>query len=240
MENVNEVTDQIAGTNAIYAMMACNCYHETGKLQFPIEILNWQLVDRDGEPTDKPSKDGFITGFAYDIFENQTSNNSVIAFRGTDSKKDWFLSNIAVPFSIPYKSAIKAVRKYLEKNPSRNLTVVGHSLGGGLALGASVHQGVPAITFDPSPRIFDGLGDYHFPARRLIIFQHGEVLEKLRSKLIDKAYDVVDLGNVYEAKYDFGPDNAHRIDILAANLTKQGLTANVSLTPIVEWLGDRP
>ena len=236
MTTPNAITEEIAGRNAAYAMMASNSYHDSEKLKFPIEKLNWLLVDQDGNPSDKPSKQGWFTGFAYDIFENSKNNKSVIAFRGSDSKNDWILSNFAIPFSIPYKSAIKAVRQYLEKNAARDLTVVGHSLGGGLALSASVHQGVKAVTFDPSPRIFDGLGDYHAPASRIIIYQHAEVLARLREKFISKAYDVVSPDDLYECNYDFGPENEHRIDILALELAKQGQAKNPELKQVLEAL----
>ncbi|WP_031436607.1 Mbeg1-like protein [Methylobacter tundripaludum] len=234
------ITDEIAAKDAIYAMLACNCYHEKSKTHFPVEKLDWILVDRDGHPTDEPSKQGWFTGFAYDIYENSKSNKSVIAFRGTDSKQDWITSNFAIPFSIPYKSAIKAVRQYVEKNGSRDLVVIGHSLGGGLALSASVHQGVPAITFDPSPRIFDGLGDHHEPALRVIIYQKAEILEKLREKWDTKAYDVVKSEDVYECNYNFGENNDHRIDILAENLAKQGVRSNPKLQPILDALPAKP
>lgn len=232
----NPITDEIAAKNAIYAMLSCNCYHEESKIHFPVEELDWILVDRDGNPTDEPSKQGWFTGFAYDIYENSKSNKSVIAYRGTDSKQDYIMSNLAFPFSIPYKSAIKAVKKYVKKNSSRDLVVVGHSLGGGLALCASVHQGIPAITFDPSPRIFDGLGDHHNPAFRVIIYQEGEVLEKLREKWINKAYDVVKSEDVYKCNYDFGDNSHHRIDILAKELAKQGVSLNPKLQSILDAL----
>jgi len=234
----NDISEEIAAQNAIYAMLSCNAYHETDKLNFPVEAAGWQLVDLDGDPSTKPTKDGFLTGFAYDIYEEIDGNKSVIAFRGTDSKKDWALSNLAVPFSIPYKQAWKAVRKYLEKNPSRNLILTGHSLGGGMALSASVHFGVPAIVFDPSPRIFDGLGDYHEPATRVIIYQNGEVLERLR-ELINKAYDVVKTEDIYVCHFDFEKANEHRIDILAKFLAIKGMERDIDLKKIIDKMSDR-
>jgi hypothetical protein len=153
--------------------------------------------------------------------------------RGTDSIKDWALGNLVVPFSIPYKQAWKAARKYIEKNPSRNLILTGHSLGGGMALSASVHYGLPAIVFDPSPRIFDGLGDFHEPAMRVIIYQNGEILEKLR-QIFQKAYDVVNPDDIYVCHYDFGENNEHRIDILAKFIATQGAPLNEKLRDILD------
>lgn len=207
------ITSVIAARNALYAMMASNCYHEKDKLYFPIEKWHWLLVDGDGDPTDEPTKEGFITGFAYDIYEHQNSNKSVIAFRGSDSKKDWIASNLAIPFSIPYKSARKAVRKYLHKFPERSLSLVGHSLGGGLALGASCHYGIPAFVFNPSPRVFDGLGDYHEQAVRVCFYQKGEALAKIRANWSDKFLSVVKAEDIYESNFEYG--GQHDSDLFA-------------------------
>ena len=218
MADPTPITEQAAARYAEYAMLASNCYHDDERIQFPVGLLHWFQVDKRGIPTDEATREGWFTGLAYDVFERSVSNESVIAFRGTDSKQDWLLANLAVPVSLPYKSALKAAREYQRSNPERSLTLVGHSLGGGLALGASVHYGIPAITFDPTPRIFDGLGDVHQDATRVIVYQDGEFLARFREKLIHKAYDVVLPGNLFECDFDFGPANAHRIDILAAAL----------------------
>jgi Protein of unknown function (DUF2974) len=224
------ISASIAAQNAIYAMMASNCYHENDKLYFPIEKLNWILVDKDGDPSDEPTKEGFITGFAYDIYEHQQSNKSVIAFRGSDSKKDWIASNLAFPFSIPYKSARKAVRKYLQKFPERDLSLVGHSLGGGLALSASCHWGIPAFVFNPSPRIFDGLGDYHEPATRVCFYQKGEALEGVRKVWQEKFLSVVDSNNIYECAFNYG--GQHDSDLLAEGFRNLGKDINPALTDL--------
>lgn len=220
----NPLSGEIAVRNALYAMMASNCYHENEKLYFPIEKLGWELVDKDGDPTDKPTKEnGPFTGFAYDLYVHSKSNKTVLAMRGSDSKKDWVLSNAAVLVSIPYKSARKAVRKYLQKFPERSLTLVGHSLGGGLALGASCHHGVPAFTFNPSPRIFDGLGDYHEEAVRVCIYQEGEALQKARQYWQKKFVSVVKANDIYMTNFTFGAQ--HDSDLLAEGIRSFALTA---------------
>lgn len=216
-----------AAKNALYAMMASNCYHEKDKLYFPIEDWDWLLVDRDGEPTDEPTKEGFLTGFAYDIYEHQKSNKTVIAFRGSDSKKDWILSNGAALISIPYKSARKAVRLYMQKFPERSLSLVGHSLGGGLALGASCHHGVPAFTFNPSPRIFDGLGDYHEEAVRICFYQKGDALDKIREHWAAKFLSVVKAEDIYESNFGYG--GRHDSDLLAEGFRTMGMEVDTKL-----------
>lgn len=225
-----KLNEKIAAKYALYAMMASNSYHEKNKMYFPIEKWNWILVDEDGDPTNEPTKDGFITGFAYDIYQHQDSNNSVIAFRGTDSKKDWTVSNLAIPFSIPYKSARKAVRKFLHKFPERSLTLVGHSLGGGLALGASCHHGVPAFVFNPSPRVFDGLGDYHEKAVRICFFQKGDALTSIRDAWSDKFLSVVNENDIYESDFEYG--GKHDSDLLAEGFRLLGLSEDPKLAEL--------
>lgn len=233
MADPKAITAEIAGRNAIYAMLASNAYHDNKKRYFPIDKAEWVLVDRDGDPTDEPSKESKLTGFAYDIYEEQTTNKTVIAFRGTDSKKDWILANTAVPFSIPYKQAGRAVRRYLKNNASRNLVVVGHSLGGGMALSTSVRYGVPAITFNPSPRIFDGIGDHHETAMRVVIYQRGEILNAVRERW-PKIKEVVNPEDIYECSYDFKGENPHKSDILAFEMALHGAAFNPKVKAILD------
>lgn len=233
MADPKAITPEVAGRNAIYAMLASNSYHDEKKRHFPVEKAGWILVDRDGDPTDEPTKESRFSGFAYDIYEEQATNKSVIAFRGTDSKQDWLTSNLAVPFSIPYKQAGKAVRRYLKNNASRNLVVVGHSLGGGMALSTSVRYGVPAITFDPSPRIFDGIGDHHEAAMRVVIYQKGEILNAVRERW-SKIKEAVNPEDVYECTYDFKGENPHKSDILAFEMARHGYSINPKVRVILD------
>jgi hypothetical protein len=106
-------------------------------------------------------------------------------------------------------------------------------LGGGLALSVSVHHGVTAITFDPSPRIFDGLGDMHEPALRVCVYQDGEILEKVRSHW-NKFSDVVAEENIYKCKYDFGGHSNHKSDILALRILEQAAPADPKLKLLLQ------
>jgi hypothetical protein len=181
-----------------------------------------------------------VCGLAYDIYEKQGTNEVVFAIRGTDGKDDYICANLAIPFSIPYKEVNKEVGEYIKNHsgknhPSKKVTVTGHSLGGGLALSVSVHHGVEAITFDPSPRIFDGLGDHHLPAKRVIIYEGGEILEKVR-KHWKKIFEVVSSENIYKCDFDFKGVSKHRGDYLARGLLDLGATANKELAPIRDAL----
>ena len=233
---IQSITNQVAGRVAIYAMLASNSYRKNDRVKFKVEMMGWEQVDLDGYPTDEPTKEHKRSGLAYDIYEKVGSNKVVFAFRGTDSKKDYLTANLAVPpFNFQYRQARKAVRKYLNENSHKNVIVTGHSLGGGLALSASVHHGVKAITFDPSPRIFDGIGDMHEPAERIIIYQEGEILQKFR-KHSKKISDVVAEKNIYKCHYDFNGESDHRGDLLAKGILIDGAEVNPGLIPVRDSL----
>ena len=211
------ITPEAAGKYAVYAMMSSNAYHNTDRVKFPIEKMGWVQVDLGGKPTDQPTKEG-ITGLAYDIFEKKGSDEVAFAFRGTDSKRDYLTANLAPwPFSFQYTQAKSAFAKYLKDHPHKKITVTGHSLGGGLALSMSVRFGVNAVVFDSSPRIFDGLGDHHLQAERVLVYEGGEILEVVR-KHWKKIFEAVKQENIYKASFDFGGANKHRSDHLALEL----------------------
>ncbi len=226
------MTAEVAGGIAVYAMMSANAYKKkSGRVRFKLKKLGWEQVNLDGEPTDKPTKVHKVSGLAYNIYEKVGTNKVVFAFRGTDSTRDYLLANLSFPpFNIQYRQARKAIKKYLLENSNKNVVATGHSLGGGLALSVSVHHGIKAFTFDPSPRIFDGLGNMHEPAERIIVYQKGEIL-KLARKLWKKDNEVVERKNVYECNYPdvFNGNSKHRGDLLAKGLLLEGATTNPEL-----------
>lgn len=224
------ITDEAASRFAVYSMMSAYAYHENDRVAFPSHMLGWQQVDRDGHPTTLPTVDHPVTNLAYDIWQN--GNSVIVVYRGTDSKIDYLVSNFALPVSPAYKQASKEFRKLKLDLAAQNRTIVavaGHSLGGGIALSMSLKYGVDAYVFDPSPRVFDGLGDHHEDAIRICVFQDGEVLERIRRKY-PKA--VVKPENTYRCTYSFGQFNHHRGDILAQCLLESGAKVNADLAAL--------
>ncbi len=160
-------TKDMANKIAIYAMMASNAYaNDASKTHFPVEALGWEKVDLKGNPvaegknsyTPKTFVGGVFSNLQFDIWEDTKSKKTIIAFKGTKEKIDWVTGNLAIGISIPYKSAKKHVKEYLASHSDRTVSLTGHSLGGGLALSVSFWEGVDAIVFNSSPRIYDGLG----------------------------------------------------------------------------------
>ncbi len=230
------ITAELAGRYAVYAMMASNAYHKKDRTVFPLEKLGWTLVDRDGNPTTAPTREHKLSGLAYDIYEKQGTDEVVWAIRGTDSKRDYLWANFAVPpFALQYQKIHKEFAEYAKEHPAKHVVVTGHSAGGGLALSVSVQHGVDAVVFDASPRIFDGIGDRHRPARRVLIYQQGEILEFVR-RYWKKISEVVPGETVYRCAFDFPNVSKHRSDYLARGLLDLGVVANPELAPVRDAL----
>jgi putative lipase involved disintegration of autophagic bodies len=233
-----QVTPQIAGEYAIYAMLASNAYHAHDRMWFPVDKAGWLQFDQRGKPTTQPSRLHRITGLAYDVCEKPGTDEVVFAIRGTDSKRDHLLANFAAPpWSLQYTQVNREIGKYIRDHPGKKITVTGHSLGGGLALSASVRYGVDAVVFDPSPRIFDGLGDKHVPAQRVVICEDRDFLAVARSHW-GKVAEVVPQENVYRCSFARSAIGAHRMDHLARGLLELGVTVNEQLVPVRDALRD--
>lgn len=115
------------------------------------------------------------------VFEIQNQddipNEVVIAFRGTEGFSpagfmDWIWGNF---LGKQYRLSDSVIQRTRAQYPNSKLTAVGHSLGGGLALHASVcFDSVTAITFNPSFRLFR-CGEEK-PNKRVIIAETDEIL----------------------------------------------------------------
>lgn len=228
--NPQLLSQEKAADFAVFSMMANNAYHSAKKIYFPVELAGWQLMDKKGKPSKKPTHDGAVS---YDIYVNNETNVSAFVFRGTDSVKDYILSSLSVPISIGYLSARKRLREYMEENKKREVIAVGHSLGGGLALSCSVHLGVDAYAFNSTPRIFDGFGDHHKIAARVMVSQSGEPLEKLRKIWGDKLDACVGEENTFQCNYKTSKDKSHKSDWLAVGMARQAASASATVSAIL-------
>lgn len=235
IDNIQTVSNEVASKNAIYAMLSSNSYHKKDRVRFPVEILGWFQVDMDGNRTTDPTKEHPLSKLAYDIYEKEGTNEVIFAFRGTDDKVDYLTANLAIPpFNFQYRQARKEFGHYLGSHGSKNISVTGHSLGGGLALCVSVHHGVKAVTFDPSPRVFDGIGDFHEPAERVIFYEKGEILAVAR-KIWRKDNEVVETKKIYKCEYVFPEEmSKHRSDFLALGMLSQGATVDLNLKAVLD------
>jgi len=210
---------------ALYAMMASNAYlDKNDRTYFPIEQLGWTRVDLDGNPTDDnsytPSSIGkLFSNLQFDIWEHNEKALTVISFKGTDEKIDWLVANFSIGISIPYKSGKKHVKRYMKNHPDRSLVLTGHSLGGGLALSSSLWEGVDAIVFNSSPRLYDGWGDHNEPAIRKAIYHGNDFLQKIRGRY-PKFLEKIPAEDTIEANFDYSGENTHRADLLAEGILR--------------------
>lgn len=202
------ISPEVAGKNAVYAMMSANSYHDSNE-PFHLQELGWIQVDSDGNQTTKPALEDKKSGLAYDLYQQIDSDKKVkkvvFAFRGTEIKSPQDIAANIVPAkkSPQYNLAFKAVGAYIKRNKllPENVALTGHSLGGGIALHVSAKLGLDAITFDASPRVFFEHKTPK-PANRTIIYQKGEVLQSWRDKFQDWK-PLVTHGNVYQTKFAF-------------------------------------
>jgi len=142
-----------------YALMAGSSYldtrNEVNQLPFP-EYFGWARLggglDHRGGTSDSAGRDGF-EGAAY-----KRGNEIVISYAGTygdisDLGPDW-RTNIALAGGNIADQLYQAAKYYLairRSNPSAEITLTGHSLGGGLAALVGVFFNISAKTFDPAP-----------------------------------------------------------------------------------------
>ena len=229
------VNTGFAAKYAIYAMVASNTYHkaESERVRFPVEMLGWMQVDLDDRPTSEPTGTR-MSGLAWDVYEKAGTNEVIFSFRGTDSPLDYLTANAMIwPFAIQYQQARKNLQEYRRGHPEKRITLTGHSLGGGLAAGLSVRKGIDTVIFDPSPRIFDGWGDKHKPAERVVVFQKGEVLTHAR-RLWPKLVRTFDKRSFFMTEFDFEDFNPHRMDQLALGLLSLGAKSDSALAAVLD------
>ncbi len=110
---------------------------------------DWVPIKFDEQSSKVAVKDRF--GFAAIAYKNKTTNEIIIAYRGTDSMGDIVISDVQIALKDVPQQASKAVKFYervKEMYPDSEISLTGHSLGGSLAHYVSVAKGVTAVTFN--------------------------------------------------------------------------------------------
>lgn len=159
--------DKLSNEIYPYAIMSSNAYENKPQISIP----DWKRIKRI-----KNNR-----GFSADIYLSDDKKSVVIAFRGTDDKKDWRNANLDTNIEGQYSDADSLFSMVLKEYGDKKITTTGHSLGGGLALHISLaNQGVDAFVFDTTPRIFAGNNYGKYENRRVLVYDSGEVLELLR------------------------------------------------------------
>ena len=165
--------------------------------------------------------DELLSNLQFDIWEHQYTNETIIAFKGTDELVDLIDGDLTVILSLTYDEAKKKVEEYrknLQKRgiSKRQIRLTGHSLGGGLAISVSVKKGLDAIVFNTSPRTFHGF-DKNESAMRKAIFQKGELLKYVR-KFYPKFSEKIPSKDIIKTSFTYGEASNHRKDWLFESL----------------------
>jgi hypothetical protein len=226
--NVSFIDD--AANYAIYALLSNNAYERGQEEIFRLPAQEWRQKS-DFTP------EGTETGLALKVFEKVADDKPVevvIAFRGTDDRKDWW-QNLAPQFLFPQKRQTDLAEKNFERlrglyeGQNVRYFATGHSLGGGLALHLSFkYPNVAAVAFNSSPRVGRGPKSLRNANARVIIWESKEALSYFRS--IHNPF----LGTVKEIKFNFqrglkGSVKQHGMYALALNMLKLG--CETSLPP---------
>lgn len=163
----------LAKRHYLHAVMANNSYRDPEKK--PIFIIpDWHLI----------SSLESTSGFGLLLYGNRStaaeSTELVVAYRGTNfgSIKDWG-NNLSPKEPKQYREALNHLVGLKKQNPHAKINVVGHSLGGGIALNMSMRvRDIDAVAFNASPRIYFGHTS-EFPNYRAHLYEVGEGLNGL-------------------------------------------------------------
>lgn len=146
----------LAADAFVYAMLANNIYGDDNDK--PAFITpGWTVLERTTAES----------GFKADLVEGRIDDRRVLAvvFEGTHGWRDWQANLSLWPEPVQYGQAQQYVAKLLEKMAYKDakIVLVGHSLGGGIAINvamrqATVHRPLDVYAFNSSPRGFYGVG----------------------------------------------------------------------------------
>ncbi|MFS2016047.1 alpha/beta fold hydrolase [Massilia sp. CT11-108] len=165
---------ELARSHFEHAAMANNVY-KTPQTKPTFAVPGWTLVSR------LSSESGLDVDVYLDAKDWGSSKKATVVYRGTDfySLKDW-KTNFAISEPLQFKQAFDHLYDIRNNYPSIPIVVVGHSLGGAIALNmAARFQNVEAVAFNPSPRAFFAADRYSKLNKKTILYERGEVLDVL-------------------------------------------------------------
>ena len=105
-----------------------------------------------GSTLAEPLRTDNFFGFSYGVFRH-SSGEVVLAYTGTNEGIDWLSNGLAGTGILPSPQIAGAAKVYIEAKAAHgpNITLSGHSLGGGLASVIAVWFNRPAVVFDEGP-----------------------------------------------------------------------------------------
>ncbi len=131
-------------TTQEYALLSLYVYDVKDKLiNRPNLPTGWTLLE---------AKDDNLLGFSYGVFQRSGTGEIVLAYTGTNGRVDW-ASNFTAGTGLPSWQVTNAALVYqkVKQTYGSNITLSGHSLGGGLASVMATWFNRPAVVFDEAP-----------------------------------------------------------------------------------------
>jgi hypothetical protein len=244
-----EFVQNSAARTWLYAQMSQNAYDANRpEFRLPDTITAEPRVGNDG------------IDFAYRIYrrhEGAKLTEVIVAFRGTEGLGDWWYGNL---LGRQNRRGLAVVRDVFQDLADRGLdhvevSVTGHSLGGGIAHYVSLRDVVlrdgqrRAVTrsyvFNNSPRYWRGKGSHE--VERIATVEYGEVLKLVRAPATEASQTYVSL-NCRSNRANVIRD--HAMDYLARCLTwiagfkddeaRQSIRSNAVARPQSQVSSDDP
>lgn len=193
---------ELAGHSWLPAQLAFNVYKE--QPEFDVSARYHLIRDFEERKID----------FFASLYKENDKENYILAFRGTDSLADFEAGNNPF-FQGQNEYALTVYDQVLASYSPKEITVVGHSLGGAIAIHVSLNRAnVKAYTFNGSP-VFHSDG-VPFENERYSIVEYGEVLKigRFFGREATQLYTSIGCTN------EKNPFPQHAMKLLASCLTK--------------------
>src|SRR5262249_39548833 len=141
-----------------YAKLSGDAYNDNSGSKAPpgySRVADWEKILKGKGVSDADIKRYHDSGFYAAVYKNEKTGETVIAYRGTqpssgtdwEQDKDARFWKLGEPVPTQYEAAGR-LATLIGKDEGRNLTLTGHSLGGGLASYAGGLTGANAVTFN--------------------------------------------------------------------------------------------
>ena len=131
-------------TTQEYALLSLYVYRTKSEKNRPQLPGGWAELER------RPDN---LLGLSYAVFKREATGEVVLAFTGTNNSVGDFQADLFGPLGLPAWQVSNAALVYQQTKEKYgpNITLSGHSLGGGLASVMATWFDRPAVVFDQAP-----------------------------------------------------------------------------------------
>jgi Ca2+-binding RTX toxin-like protein len=185
-------------TSIEYAQLSLYVY-QTRLLDNKINLpIGWELAE--------PLHPDNMGGFSYGVFRRIGTSEIALVFTGSNEKlaTDYLLTNFPAGLGLPsfqISNAALAYQQVLQNygvdSAGSNITLSGHSLGGGLASVMATWFNRPAVVFDEAPFQLTAANPVLLAATRAFLFLHGYTNAAMDNAVSDFAIREQQVQNYY-------------------------------------------